>query len=66
MEAIQQRLDVHRMDTAILLQSAAETAKLHPSVGLADAVSHLARAHALLARELDLLAELMDTKEERH
>jgi hypothetical protein len=67
MDGVRDRLEIHRVDTVTLLQKTTETARLHATVGLADAVSHLARAHALLARELELLADLAETQEEeRH
>jgi hypothetical protein len=65
-DQIRERLEVHRMDTIILLQKIAETARVHPTVNLADAVSHLARAHALLTGELDLLTELLEPDEQKH
>jgi hypothetical protein len=65
-DEIRERVEVHRMDTIVLLQKTAETARLHPTVNLADVVSHLARAHALLAGELDLLSELTEPDEPRH
>ena len=52
MSDVRERLESHRKDVLILLQEASRTAELYEGVSLADAVSHLARAQALLAEEL--------------
>jgi hypothetical protein len=52
-----QRLRAHRRDALTLLEQLVATAKAHAGSGLADALSHVARAHATLAEELEISAE---------
>ena len=53
MSEIRHRLEAHRNDVLILLDEAAQTARFHEGFRLAGAISHLARAQALFAEELD-------------
>jgi hypothetical protein len=63
MSDVRERLESHRKDVLILLQEASRTAQLYEGVCLADAVSHLARAQALLAEELDGLSDASKQEE---
>lgn len=54
---ILQRLQAHRRDTLALLEQFLATAKAHPGPGLAMAVTQVARAHEMLAEELEISAD---------
>ncbi|HEX6904528.1 MAG TPA: hypothetical protein VF789_32770 [Thermoanaerobaculia bacterium] len=56
-EEILLRLRTHRREALTLLEQLVATAKSHAGSGLADALSHVARAHATLAEELEIAAE---------
>ncbi|HEV8582073.1 MAG TPA: hypothetical protein VGX68_23640 [Thermoanaerobaculia bacterium] len=56
MNGIRQRLEAHRDDVLVLLEETTRTARLYEGFRLAGAVSHLARAQALLGEELENLA----------
>ena len=65
-EDVLSRIRTHRKDAAVLLEQAVATAQLSASMGLADSISYLARAHALLAEELvelDLVSGLGEAGE---
>jgi hypothetical protein len=64
MSEIEDRLAAHRNDARVLLQEVSRTAQLHAGFRLACAVSHLARAQALLGEELDDLRSR--SKQERN
>lgn len=51
-EEVFTRIRAHRRDVAALMEQAVATAQVYGGMGLADSISHLARAHALLAGEL--------------
>ena len=51
-EDVLSRIRTHRKDAAALLEQAVATAQVYGGMGLADSISYLARAHALLAGEL--------------
>jgi hypothetical protein len=53
MSDIRNRLESHRLDVLVLMDETAQTARFHEGFRLAGAISHLARAHALLSEELD-------------
>jgi hypothetical protein len=55
MNGIRQRLEAHRDDVLVLLEETTRTARLYEGFRLAGAVSHLARAQALLGEELEVL-----------
>jgi hypothetical protein len=55
MREVRRRLEAHRNDALVLLEETTRTARLYEGFRLAGAVSHLARAQALLREELDNL-----------
>ena len=67
MKDVLRRIRTHRKDAAALLEQAVATAQVYGGMGLADSISYLARAHALLAGELvelDLTSGLNETGQE--
>jgi hypothetical protein len=56
MSEIRQRIAAHRQDALVLLSQLTSTARLYEGFCLAGAVRHLARTQALLAKELNGLA----------
>jgi hypothetical protein len=61
MEDIRDRIQQHRTDVLLILAEVTKTATLYVSNELAGAVSHLARAHALLTEELESPSESAET-----